>query len=411
MKIAVWHNLPSGGGKRTLYDHVRGLKARGHDIEAWCPPTADRSYLPLSGLVPEHVVDLDWPPRRRWRDWALGNRSLPSLRAMEAHCRACAGQIAAGGFDLLFANSCQFLGAAPIGRFVGLPSALYLQEPFRRLYEAMPRLLWLAPRPPVRGWYSPDRWAAWLKDHRRIANARIQAREEWASAAAFDRILVNSLFSRESVLRAYGLDAQPCYLGIDLDRFVDRGVERDHMVVGLGSFTPAKNIALAIEAVALLPRPRPQLVWIGNLSQASYRDEMIALAAARDVDFQPHLRVSDEELVAFLNRAKAMVYTPRLEPFGLAPIEAGACGVPVVAIAEGGVRETVTDGVTGLLTANRTDAVAAALSRLLGDAELARSLGANARAAALSRWSHQAATDRIEKALVQVIAGPRKRRE
>src|SRR5229473_3089346 len=58
MKIAIWHNLPSGGGKRALYDHVRGLVARGHEVEGWCPPTADRSYLPLSTIVPEHVVPL-----------------------------------------------------------------------------------------------------------------------------------------------------------------------------------------------------------------------------------------------------------------------------------------------------------------------------------------------------------------
>src|SRR6266446_7167318 len=46
VKIAVWHNLPSGGGKRALYYHVRGLVERGHTVESWCPPTADQSYLP-----------------------------------------------------------------------------------------------------------------------------------------------------------------------------------------------------------------------------------------------------------------------------------------------------------------------------------------------------------------------------
>jgi len=61
MKIAVWYNLPSGGGKRALYNYVRGLVERGHTIESWCPSTADRSYLPLTEWVPEHVVPLPWP--------------------------------------------------------------------------------------------------------------------------------------------------------------------------------------------------------------------------------------------------------------------------------------------------------------------------------------------------------------
>lgn len=51
MRIAVWHNLPSGGGKRALHDHLRGLIARGHSIEAWCPSTADRSFLPLAEFL------------------------------------------------------------------------------------------------------------------------------------------------------------------------------------------------------------------------------------------------------------------------------------------------------------------------------------------------------------------------
>ncbi|MHB1599044.1 MAG: hypothetical protein ACYCXY_09175 [Acidimicrobiales bacterium] len=58
MRIAVWHNLPSGGGKRALYDQIRGLLELGHYVESWCPPSADQSFLPLGDLVTEHVVDL-----------------------------------------------------------------------------------------------------------------------------------------------------------------------------------------------------------------------------------------------------------------------------------------------------------------------------------------------------------------
>ena len=59
LRIAVWHNLPSGGGKRALYDHIQGLVARGHYVESWCPPTADQEFLPIGELVNEHVVALD----------------------------------------------------------------------------------------------------------------------------------------------------------------------------------------------------------------------------------------------------------------------------------------------------------------------------------------------------------------
>src|ERR1700712_5602163 len=147
MKIAVWHNLPSGGGKRALYDHVSGLLRRGHTIEAWCPPTADRKFLPLNALVREHVVDLAWPAPKRFSDkWQLTLETKRLLTAMDTHCRTCAEQIAAGSFDILFANSCMLLRTTSIGRFSPLPSVLYLGEPYRWLYEALPRLPWLAPR-------------------------------------------------------------------------------------------------------------------------------------------------------------------------------------------------------------------------------------------------------------------------
>ena len=402
MRIAVWHNLPSGGGKRALHDHVRGLVGRGHTVEAWCPPTADREFLPFGPAVREHVVDLEWPTKwRRSDEWQVTLEIKRSLAAMEAHCRQCAAEIDQGGFDVLFANSCMLFRTNPIGRFAETPAVLYLQEPMRWLYEAQPALPWLAR--PCGAWspWRPSTYRSTFVDIRKLRNNRVQAREEVSNAAAFRRILVNSYFSRESVLRAYGLDSDVCYLGIDAGHFTGRGVPRGTDVVGLGSFTPEKNIAFCIEAVAAIAPPRPRLVWIGNIANEPYLAEVRQLAAARDVTFEPMLKVCGDTVLDILNRAAVMVYAPRLEPFGLAPLEANACGLPVVAVAEGGVRETVVDGVNGLLVAHDPAAMAAAVTRLLRDPALARQLGTNARQAVEAKWGLSAATDRIEQQLAR----------
>jgi len=404
MRIAIWHNLPSGGGKRALYDQVRGLVARGHHIEAWCPPTADQSFLPLGDLIREHIIPLARPGRTDWdKRLRVPARVEPQLAAMEEHCRLCADAISAGGFDILLAHPCMFFRATPIGRFVEMPKVLYQQEPYRWLYEAMPRLPWLAPPPSPHPMLSLARLREAALVRRTLHNARIQGREEIRNAAAFDRILVNSLFSRESIIRAYGLDAEVCYLGSDLTRLTDQGLPRERLFVGLGAFTPEKNLRLAIEALALLPSPRPELAWIGNVAYDGVIEEMSALAASRGVPFSPYLRIADEDVVGLLNRATALIYAPRLEPFGLAPIEAAACGLPVIAVAEGGVRETVIDNETGFLVQNTPGAVANAASRLLADPMLARRLGATGRANAEQRWSLDALTDRIEQALLHSI--------
>src|SRR5437773_12267925 len=90
MRIAVWHNLPSGGGKRALYEHIRGLVQRGHYVEACCPPTASETYLPLSPMIKEHIMPLNQLRERPQRYSLL--RPFPhhqnnvfSLNAMDEH--------------------------------------------------------------------------------------------------------------------------------------------------------------------------------------------------------------------------------------------------------------------------------------------------------------------------------------
>ncbi len=204
MRIAVWHNLRSGGGKRALYYHVRGLVERGHSVEAWCPPTVDQSYLPLTDLIPEHVVPFDWRPVAArgpvGRVMAQYRTTTRMLEAMDRHCRACAEEINRGGYDVLFANACTLFRTTSIGRHVKSPGVLYLGEPFRWLYEALPRLPWLALPPRERGAGSWRYMKRFLRDLVEVQALRIQAREEVESARAFSTILVNSWFSRESVL-------------------------------------------------------------------------------------------------------------------------------------------------------------------------------------------------------------------
>ena len=401
MRIAVWHNLPSGGGKRALYDQVRALLARGHAVEVWCPPTADREYLPVGNFVAEHVVPLAEVPKASFGRLGRLSEMRSRLQAMDEHCRLSAAQIAGGGFDLLFVHPCTFFRTVSIARHVQMPTVLYQQEPYRWLYEAMPSPPWMA--------LSMDGMSGRRQYYREcvldlvdVQARRLQVREEVLNARAFDRILVNSFYSRESVLRAYGLDSQVCYLGINAGLFVDEGLPRERLVVGVGAFVPEKNVHLVIEALGLMADP-PRLIWIGNVAIDSYVEELRALAERCAVPFSPRVRIADTDLVRILNQAAAMVYAPRLEPFGYAPLEANACGVPVVAVAEGGVRETVQDGVNGILTRSMPRHIAEAAQRLLSDKHLACTLASNGKRLVHERWSLEAAADRLESQLTDVV--------
>jgi glycosyltransferase involved in cell wall biosynthesis len=409
MKIAVWHNLPSGGGKRALYDQVRGLVARGHEIEAWCPPTADRSYLPLSEIVSEHVVPLPGFESRlqpgsrgplynlRWNTWSR-------LRSMRRHCRLCAQQMHAKNFDILFAASCIVYHTPLIGRFVEIPSILYLQEPNRPLYEAQPELLWPALNWTAKELLSPHFWQKSLSRRLRLPVIRVLAREERNSAFAFDQVLVNSLFSRESVLRAFGIDSKVCYLGVDTNHFVNQNKPREPFVVSLAAIIPPKNVEFLVDAVGMVSaKVRPKLVLVANMIDATYFDRMKERAKSRQVSIEVHHRIRDEEMIDILNRATLMLYAPRLEPFGYAPLEACACGTPVIATAEGGVRETIQDGVNGVLVEQEPKAMGNAIEHLMRDDKLHDELSARAEKLVKDKWSLESSIDRLELRLKEQI--------
>jgi glycosyltransferase involved in cell wall biosynthesis len=402
--------LPSGGGKRALYHHVKGLLARGHKIEAWTLDTADRSYLPLENLVAEHVVPFDSERSSRFgrvaqkaSDYYDG---VTRIRAYDDACRRCAEAIDAGKFDLLFANSSVLYYMPFVMRHVRIPKVLYLQEPYRPLYEANPMLPWLTGTDENVGVLGLLKQHVMISKNLHLHALRLQAKLEWLNAQASDLILVNSHYSRESVLRAYGREAKTCYLGVDTAQFRDLNLKRERFIVSLGSFNEHKGVELSLRSLALLPEPRPPLVWIANSTTPGYVKQMWALAASLGLDFQIKSRISDTELVEILNRASILLYAPRLEPFGLAPLEANACGTPVVGIAEGGLRETILDGTTGFLVDREPEAIAVALQKLLDDPMLAQKMGAQGAARVREKWDWESAVDRLEKYLLET-AGSR----
>ncbi len=408
MKIAVWHNLPSGGGKRALYYHVRGLVQRGHSVEAWCPSTSDRNYLPLSELIPEHVLPIDIGQKgksvARTPLLGLHGDQLRQAKVLDEHCRQCADEINRRNFDILFANSSIIQAVSSIGRYVKTKKVLYLQEPNRWLYEARGGgLPWVAIPTVSRPWMRP-RYLRWfLFNLISVQRLRVLARDERLNASAFDLILVNSYFSRETLLRVYGLDSTVCYLGVDTQLFANHQYARENFVVGVGQLSSHKNVEFVIKAVAQIAVRRPRLVWIANMGADPYYNEMRSLAESHEVTFEIRTGIDDKELVDILNRATAMMYAPRLEPFGLAPLEANACGLPVIAVAEGGVREAIIDGVNGFLVQHQPKAMAHAIERLRDDKHLTAQLSKSGSEVAQEKWSVNSAVERLERHLTQAV--------
>jgi glycosyltransferase involved in cell wall biosynthesis len=117
--------------------------------------------------------------------------------------------------------------------------------------------------------------------------------------------------------------------------------------------------------------------------------------------------ISEEEKVALLQRAWAVVLASVKEGWGITNLEAAACATPAVASNSPGLRESVRDGETGFLVPHGdVDAMADALGKLASSPELVERLGLRGRAFAVG-FSWDRAADETEAHLGEVIrAGP-----
>ncbi|BBH70850.1 glycosyl transferase [Actinoplanes sp. OR16] len=187
--------------------------------------------------------------------------------------------------------------------------------------------------------------------------------------------------------------------GVNTERFSSRGPAQARTpglvrIVTVARLVERKGIEDTIRALAAVPGA--ELVVVGGppadrLDAEPYAQRLRALAERCRVADRVRLAgaVPAHEMPRWYRSADVVAATPWYEPFGLTPLEAMACGVPVVATAVGGLTDTVVDGVTGDLVPPRDPrSLAAALRRLVNEEvrRFAYAAAAEDRAAASYSW-------------------------
>jgi D-inositol-3-phosphate glycosyltransferase len=187
----------------------------------------------------------------------------------------------------------------------------------------------------------------------------------------------------------------PC--GVDLDLFSPDGPKAQrgdrHRIVTVGRFVPRKGFDDVIRALPAIPNTELVIVGGPDRSQLDSDPEAQRLRAlAQELKVADRVclygSVAREEMPPILRSADVVACTPWYEPFGIVPLEAMACGVPVVATAVGGMLDTVVHDVTGyLVQPKRPDLLADAINVLMHEDFLRQSLGAAGRDRARARYS------------------------
>lgn len=398
MKIAIYHNLPSGGAKRALYEWIKRL-ADTHLIDVYTLSTADHTFLDvrpyvkgyhISEFVPHHLFRSPFGRLNQMQYW----RDLGTLERIAA---TMGKVINAQDYDVIFLNPCQYTYMPVLACYIKQPSMYYLHEPFGSTFQRFISRPYLQ-----QSSTGIRRYLQNLSLLKAIYLHRLEAiRRRGISCVTC--LLSNSEFTQEQIAIAYDVSSAVCPCGVNSAMFHPMpDVEKEDFVISVGALTPRKGFDFLIKSLAEIPLSRrPLLKIVSNGEIAEETAYIRQLADELQVKLQVLMNLDSEALCLQYNKARLCVYSPVMEPFGLVPLEAMACGTPVVGVAEGGVRESVIHEHTGLLTERDPKQFATAVQELLDDPERRQRYGRQAREHVCENWTWAKSTTRLEHYLFQ----------
>ncbi len=180
------------------------------------------------------------------------------------------------------------------------------------------------------------------------AFAATQRRPDRRAAVRLDAVAANSTEVARRIERWWGRTSEVIAPPVDVDFYTpDERATKSEAFLLAGRLVPYKRPEVAV-AAATLAGVRLVVAGVGRAL------DRCRAVAGPTIEFVPE--VSRDELRTLYREARALLY-PGIEDFGIMPVEAQACGTPVIALDAGGARDTVVDGVTGIRYATVDDPV------------------------------------------------------
>lgn len=334
MRIAFFHELTPLSGARKVVEEYGKILKKEHTVDSYYIDNKEDTNASLI-FNKVHYFKFVSSKSRIYRD------SVELIRLFRLHKRI-AKIMQNEGYDFVFASPSKFTQAPFILRMVN-KTIYFCQEPLRIVYDPLFRI------PDDLNFFKRfyekiNRFNRKLIDKSNIGKARL--------------VLANSQFSKDNIKKAYGINANICYLGVDSDRFkpVKSIKSTDILFIGEKEFIEGFDL---LEKTLVLYKKVPVLKFV-----------------TRDIN---GAGVSEDNLITNINKSKIILALSRSEPFGLIPIEAMSCEAPVIAIDEGGFRESVVNGKTGFLIKRNSKELKEKIDLLLSDDKLRIEMGESGR--------------------------------
>lgn len=360
MKIAFFHELHDGGARRTVNEFAKRLK-KNHTVDLYIVDDAE-NHIEKSFFT--HVFFYPFFAKK----WHGGNwrvrlyKDTIELYALYILHKKVATDINNKTYDFVFIHPSQYTQAPFILRFLKTKITYYCPEPLRMVYEDT----FVIPNMGI------------IKKLYEYTIRYIRKNIDKTNISYADTLLTNSTHTKNTIKKAYGMQNEVCYLGVDENIFSPKD-EKKYDILFIGSQEKIDGYTLLEKAVGLMKK-KPTIKthlsgkdWIAN----------------------------DKEFAKLYQQSKVVVCLATNEPFGLIPLEAMACAVPVIALEEGGYKETVVNTVTGYLIPRDPHVLAEKLIYLLKNDTIRKNMGKNGRKIVLRKWTWDSSTKRLEVFLKQ----------
>ena len=348
LKVGFFHNLPTGGAVRIAGQHIFNLRNR----FKWLIHFPEGS----AALNPDAGVTQNVHPFPEGRSMSPQGKILApfllwkKLSAFTDLCSSVAKELEREEADVIFSCSSMVVSAPPLLFQVSSPTVYMCHEFPRSLYEK-----------------NLSKTRSRLTDLLILPVLRREKRMDLKAARSADILIANSSFMSPRIASIYGREPVTVHPGINTELFSpgDR-IREGFCFLSVGALSPFKGHHLIIEAFRKIPgNDHRELIVVADRRTGRYAEKLKIFARRSHVNLRILQGIPDRELIGLYRNAIAVICAAQNEPYGLVPIEAMACGCPVIAVNQGGFIENVVSGVTGILVPRSSSGIAEGISSIL----------------------------------------------
>lgn len=368
MKIAVFYNLSFSGAKRTVLEHVKGLRALGHNVDVYTLDT-EHDIFDL-GKIADNEYRYEY--RQKIINVPFLRRIVKDLSdfvLLKSIHKKIAQDIERKKYDIALIHVDKLTQAPFILRFLKTKNVYFCLEPLKIVYEHGLRI--------------SDNLSFPNKIYE-ACNRYIRKRIDRENARAAQHSIAISYFGRELMIQAFDLYPKISYLGVDTTQFANLHIAKKNQVLFIGQKLKFNGYEYALEAIKLIPE--------------KIRPELRVLSISKD----KHKRLSDEEIVKLYNESLVTLSLSNFDTFGLVALESLACEVPVVAFNVAGYRETMIDEKTGYLVDFSSQEIANKIIMLLQNKKLRDKMGKSGREWVEEQWTWRKQIKNLEALLMHL---------